>query len=595
MNFQWLFKDTLRRRLTISLILLVMVAVSAIGIASIRISQRIIKDRTARFGGKMLTQAAYRLGSMIDNAETTVDSLILDRRLAPLLKMLSSPDRLIREEARKDLRNLLIQYKTSSLPGVELAVIDTAQHIVATYKALPIEKELVPKTTSFKTKEWRLRYIANFEANNSTIPGRLLELTARIISLPGQTQDGWIILHMDYRIIESVMTNISLQEDSLSRFQSEAIVFGEEKQIIFPWVAPSIEILSNAHQKLSGELRGTETIEEKINGKNYLVIAAPVPWTNWEVYISAPTKRLYTGLEQIYNSIFVIGLICALAAALSAALISFFITRPVNKLRKAMRIVEDGDFTVRAPEGGPLEIQTLGRAFNRMLQEVNMLTKQLIAEEGERKTAVIRALQAQIAPHFLFNTLAAMAGMTAKRPPQEVAEALRSLKRLLYLSVGKEGDFVSLTDEFEHIQHYIYLMNIRYPHKFILNMELPDNLRDGQTIRLILQPIVENALQHGLKFQGGLIRVSAYQEKADVILRVDDDGAGMTNEQVRTVWKTDQSRSGVGVRNVDQRIKLAFGPNYGLNLLSFEGKGTTVLLRIPLLLKEENLLESEGN
>ena len=579
MKFKWFFGSTLRRQLLVLLILLVISAVSAIGIASIHITQEVIRNHTARFGGKMLTQAAYRLGSVIDNAETTVDSLILDRRLGLQLLNLSSNKRSVRETAKSVLHDLLIQYR-SSLPGAELIIIDPLGNMVTTYNSALNRKNLVLFPFLKQPKLWRLRYLPNYESSVA-VSGRLLELTARIVSLPGQPQSGWIILHMDYRMVESIMTNISLQENTLNRYQSDAIVFGPQKQIIFPWIAPSDPIFDKTYQKLSSQLRSTEAYEEKINRHNYLIIIAPVPWTSWKVFISAPTRKLYNGLEQIYNSAFMIGLICTLIAIFLASLISFFVTQPVNKLHKAMSLVEEGNFLVRVPDRGPLEIQSLGRAFNRMLHEVDILTKQLVAEESERKTAVIKALQAQIAPHFLFNTLAAMAGMTAKRPPEEVAEALRSLKRLLYLSIGKTGDFISLAEEFEHIHHYLYLMNIRYPGKFSLKMELPEKLRSCRIIRLVLQPIVENCIQHGLKSQGGLILVQALQKGAMIKIRIIDNGQGMSRERLKALWIQDYSHSGIGVRNVNQRLKLSFGIHYGLILVSSKGRGTMATLRIP--------------
>jgi sensor histidine kinase YesM len=567
--------------LSVSLILLVISAVAAIGITSIKIAQQAIKNHTVRFGGKILTQAAFRLGSVIDSAETNVESVILDRRLAPLLHDLSAPDRKTSEAARLALHDLLIQYKAPLLPGAELSIVDYGGNVVSTSDQHFVPKDLISTELPQKLKIWRLRYLPNYKSSDFMVTSRFLELIVRIVSLPGRSQNGWIVLHLDYRIVESIMTNISLQEDALSRFRSDAIVFGPEKQVIFPWVAPSDSILTGAYQKLSGQMRNVETIEETSNGKNYLVIAAPVPWTSWEIYIAAPTSRLYTELNQIYNSILIIGFICALLAIFSAAMITYFVTKPVNKLRNVMRFVEEGNLSVRAPEGGPLEIQILGRAFNRMLYEVNRLTKRLVAEESEKRIAVIQALQAQIAPHFLFNTLAAMAGMTAKRPPEEVAQALRSLKRLLYLSIGKNGDFVTLADEFEHIRHYIYLMNIRYPGRFSLQLELPEKLRDLRIIRLVLQPIVENSVYHGLKLRGGSIRVSALCEAEDVMIHITDNGQGMSPEQLNAVWKRDQSRSGIGIRNVDERLKLSFGPSYGLTLVSTMGEGTTVTLRIP--------------
>lgn len=581
MKPHWLFAGTLRGQLSVFLILLIIGAVAAIGITSIKIAQQVVKNNTTRFGGKMLTQAAFRLGSVINNAETTVDSIILDRRLAPLLHDLSSPDRRIHEPAHEALRDLLVQYKASLLPGMELTLINSTRKTVTTYHLLATPTELISATHSQKPKVWRLRYFLNNKVSDANISGRLLELTARIVSLPGRPQQGWIILHMDYRLVESIMTNISLQENALGRFQSEAVVFGPEKQVIFPWVPPSKQILTGIYRKRTDQLQNTNVVEEKVNGKNYLVIGAPVPWTPWEVYISAPTSRLYTGLERINNSVFVTGVICSIFAIFFATLLSYLVTKPVNKLRNTMGFVEDGYFSVKAPEGGPLEIQTLGRAFNRMLNEVDMLTRRLVAEESQRKTAVIKTLQAQIAPHFIFNTLTAIAGMTAACSPEEVAEALRSLKCLLYLSIGKSGDFVSLAEEFEHIHHYIYLMNIRYPGKFSLRMELPEELCHCRTIRLILQPVVENCQQHGLKSQGGIIRVSAIRNDEAVLIAITDNGVGMAPEQLNAVWNQKQSGTGVGIRNVDERLKLSFGPDYGLTLASSPGEGTTVTLRIP--------------
>lgn len=582
MRLHRLFTATLRKQLSASMIFLVVGIVAPIGIASIKITQQVIINHTARFGGKMLEQAAYRLGSVIDNAETTVDSLILDRRLAPLLHNLSSTDPRVKATARRGLHDLLLQYRVSLLPGAELIVIDSAGNIVTTYNLQLLPNDLIPEILSNKSKTWQLRFFPYYQTSDLRAPGRLLELTARIISLPGQTQSGWIILHMDYRIVESIMTNITLRESNLSRYQSDAIVFGPDQQVIFPWIAPSDPVLRGAYHQLTGRLRDTQGIEQVINGKKYLAIATAVPWTSWEVYISVPTKLLYAGLEQIYDYIITVGIICIFGAVFFAALISFLVTKPVNKLRKAMHSVEEGDFSVRAPESGPLEIRTLGRAFNLMLNEVNLLTMRLVAEESARKNAVIKALQHQISPHFLFNTLSAMAGMTVRRPPKEVAEALRSLKRLLYLSIGKEGDYVTLADEFEHVSHYIYLMNIRYPDKFALKMELPDELRECLTIRLILQPIVENCIHHGLKSQGGEIRVSAIREDERVVIKVSDNGVGMSREHLDSIRSMKQNRSGVGVYNVDERLKLCFGSDYGLMISSLEGEGTTVSIHIPL-------------
>ena len=136
-------------------------------------------------------------------------------------------------------------------------------------------------------------------------------------------------------------------------------------------------------------------------------------------------------------------------------------------------------------------------------------------------------------------------------------------------------------------------MNIRYPGKFLLKIELPEELRLCRTIRLILQPIVENCLQHGFKWQGGEIRLLAYRENNDVIIEIADNGGGMPSDQILIAWNDTPGHSGIGVRNVDERIKLSFGRKYGLTINSIKGEGTRVFLRIPYQYSDSPVIASD--
>lgn len=582
---------TLRRQFLVPLIFIVFSVLAMVGMVAIKITQDVIRNHTVHFGDRMLSQAAHRLGTLVDGAQVTVDSLILDRRLAPLLQDLSSSEPRRKAKAEEGLYNLLMHYKTL-LPGAELVVLDDLGNAVSTFDSQSVLEDVLPETFGEDLKVWRLRSIPYFNRANPMLSFRTLELTAKIINLPWQSQSGWIILYLDYRLVESIMTNISLQENTANQFLSDAVVYGPDLQVIFPWIYFYNPILEQACQKLSGQFRSTEYTELSVEGEEHLIIASRIPSTPWKIFISAPTRKLYAGLDQIYHSIFLIGSVCTVIAVFSVTLLSFFVTKPVEDLRRVMQLVEEGDLSARAPEDGPLEIRALGRAFNRMLEEVDMLTKRLVNEESIRKTAMVKALQAQIAPHFLFNTLTALAGMAIKRPPPEVAEALRSLRRLLYLSIGKDGDFLRLSEEFEYIHHYMYLMSIRYPGKFRLQLELPEELRNCRIIRLVLQPLVENALQHGLKFQAGIIKLSAAQEGGNLLIEVTDDGEGLSSEELNEVWKREKNQSGIGIRNVDERLKLTFGSDYGLRLISKKGEGTSALLRLPIQYFEEKQVES---
>ena len=586
MGVHKLWGNSLRYQLSMCLVLLVLVLTTIIGWISIKISQQVVRNNIAYFSSSVLSQASGRLGSIISNAELIADKIIINDALNSLLTDLSSENRVKVLRARLKLQDLLRRYR-ESLPGLkEIIIMDEHGHVVS-------DDELRVNSTRFTglkwhngaLKRWRLRYISIVRQDGQIDDERLLELNARIIQLPERNQTGLLILRLDYQLIESIMIGISLDNGSVDRINNITTVLNSQGEVIFPWIFSKQNTIADIRLRMNTnlDLRRGVISEQKIEGKKYLVAAIRDLSSGWEIYTWAPTKNLYSGLDEILIQVLRMGILFALVAIILSTLFAFLITQPLAKLERIMHRVEEGELVIRAPETGPHELQTLSRTFNKMLNKVDDLTRMLVAEERHRKILAIHALQAQITPHFLFNTLAALAGMTLKRPASEIVDALHALMRLLSISIGRDGDLITLADEFEHIQHYIYLMGIRYPHRFTSEIVLPQELQHLLTVRLIIQPLVENSFQHGLKSHGGLIKIIAHKENNNILIDVCDNGCGMASEQLNKLWQREREQPGIGVRNVDERLKLTFGPAYGLTVKTSPGGGTNVTIRIPIV------------
>lgn len=279
------------------------------------------------------------------------------------------------------------------------------------------------------------------------------------------------------------------------------------------------------------------------------------------------------------------GLCLAVGLGLSVFL-SFTMTRPLKRLEAHMKQVEKGNFDIRVDVTSTNEIGKLARTFNLMISKIKELMEQKLRDEEIKRNSEIKALQAQIQPHFLYNTLDSIIWMAETNKMAEVVKMTTALSRLFRSSLGKGEEEVPLSVELEHIENYLTIQSMRYRNRFSYRIDVPDELRDCRILRVILQPLVENAIYHGMrnKAEKGEIVISGRRAGSQLELTVEDDGVGMTPEQVRSVlseWKADKGGTGVGVVNVQRRIQLFYGPQYGLEFHSEIEEGTVVLVKVP--------------
>ena len=236
-----------------------------------------------------------------------------------------------------------------------------------------------------------------------------------------------------------------------------------------------------------------------------------------------------------------------------------------------------------------------------MVSTMRHLMDDIVRQEGEKRRSELEVLQSQINPHFLYNTLDSVIWMTESGQQTEAIQMVTSLARLFRISLSKGKSIIPLADELEHARHYMNIQQIRYKNKFTTEIAARPGTEGLYTLKLIIQPLLENAIYHGMASaeDDGLIRVTAYREGEDLLIDVEDNGLGMRPELAASLLDEDRPEvrtkgSGIGVRNVHQRVGLTFGEGYGLAIFSEPDEGTLVRIRLPALDREEAERRRQG-
>lgn len=337
---------------------------------------------------------------------------------------------------------------------------------------------------------------------------------------------------------------------------------------------------------------------EKVNGNKEFIVFNTLSNVGWKIIGRVDLKDLMGSAYTIRGITIVVVLLCIISTAILYLFISERLTRPIRNLKEKMKQAEKGNFIdVEARCDNKDEIGDLYGSFNKMIKNIIQLIEDNKKEQQALQKAELKALQAQINPHFLYNTLDAIVWMTETNNNDKVVEITKAFSSFFRIALSKGNEWITVAEEIEHNRSYLIIQGMRYSDILTYQIHVDDSILNYRILKLILQPLVENALYHGIKNKRtpGLIRVSAKRIDGNKLcLDVIDNGNGMTKERLREViaYVNDDSLSskkseGYGLRNVNQRIKLYYGRHYGLTIKSEYKKGTHVSVIIPLVGDED--------
>jgi two-component system sensor histidine kinase YesM len=391
---------------------------------------------------------------------------------------------------------------------------------------------------------------------------------------------GVILIDMNLDIIGKMIESVSLGKSGFIYITDNegAIVYSTVNQVVYRIKDKWIE-------------NGSENQVRDIQGRKYRIMQTPFQEFGWRIVGVVPLDESLQVITRLQLYTVGVALVTLLLATIASWYFTDSIIRPVRKLRSLMRKVEEGELHLRFRSKSNDEIGELGASFNKMVEEINNLINMVYAEQKSKREAELKILQAQIKPHFLYNTLDTIQWMAQDRDAEDIVEIIGALTNLFRIGLSRGNEIIALSEELKHVESYLIIQMARYEGKLSYDIDVPDELRSSSVLKLILQPLVENSIYHGIKSKRGpgRIVISARQYGTSLVCKVHDEGTGITPERLEQVRirleneEKGEKDSGYGLFNTHERIRLSYGSSYGISIDSAYGEWTEVTVLLPLL------------
>lgn len=405
----------------------------------------------------------------------------------------------------------------------------------------------------------------------------------------GAIESGVLLVDMSFGGIEQICKDVDLSSTGyLYLIDGDGeIIYHPRQQLIYAG------LLEENNLAAAGYTDGSH--QETFGGTRREVTVKTVGYTGWKLVGVVPSENLWDNYGQLVLFFLFVVLFSVFLLVFVNLRLSEWITAPVKKLDRAVKELEHGSTEVDFDVGGPGEMEHLSHSVRSMVSTMRHLMDDIIEQEEQKRRSELEVLQSQINPHFLYNTLDSVIWMTENGRTDDAVVMLTSLARFFRISLSRGSSIIPIRDELEHARHYLTIQKMRYKNKFSATITAEDGVESLCTIKLIVQPILENAIYHGMAYADGdgEITVRAFRDGGDVLIEVSDNGPGMPEEVVESLLDPNgpaaaagAKGSGIGFRNVHRRIRLTFGADYGLTIFSEPDDGTTVRIRLPALDEE---------
>lgn len=406
---------------------------------------------------------------------------------------------------------------------------------------------------------------------------RAVELTRGV-----STEQGILLIDITYGSLKQLLDSITMGNHGYLYMISSGgqLIYHPQMQLI------DAGQLEENIQAAVGYRDGN--YRESYQGRIRDVTVKSVGYTGWKLVGVTPEQDSYLNtLKTKLFMVFLVGLFLLILMIINAS-ISSRITVPIRELEKSVNALETGNLDAEVYQGGSYEIRHLGRSIGDMAKQIKVLMQDIVAEHESKRKSEFDTLQSQINPHFLYNTLDIIVWMIENEQKSEAVKVVTALARFFRISLSKGKSIITVRDELEHVRNYLMIQQMRFKNKFTYTIDAAPEVLGLASLKLMLQPLVENAIYHGMEFKDGdgLIAVTAVQKEDGLWFTIQDNGLGMTEEQVESLLTehahvSSKRGSGIGVKNVNERIRLYFGNEYGLSIESEPDEGTTIRIHLP--------------
>ena len=427
-----------------------------------------------------------------------------------------------------------------------------------------------------------------FDRNESSYSWVISLSRAVEVTDEGKATQALLLINLNYMYFEEIFSNVNLGNGGY------VYLTNDRGDII--WHPKQNEIYSGRFKednKYAATLKDGITVEN-VSGKNLTLNVRTIGYTGWKLVGVTPSAALgVDGIKFRFFVLFVADLFLFLLAMINA-FISDKISNPIKSLDGSVREIESGNLDVEIVPSGSYEVEHLGKSIKNMLGRIKVLMSDLVEEHNAKRKSEFDTLQSQINPHFLYNTLDIIVWMIENENSDKAVSIVTALAKFFRISLSKGKNIITVKDEVEHVRNYLMIQNMRFKNRFEYSIDVDEEVLSYSSLKLMLQPLVENAIYHGMEFMDGdgEIDVKVFKEDDSLYFTITDNGLGMSEDMVETLLSKDfvpsKKGSGIGVKNVNERIKLYFGSEYGLKVESEPDEGTKITIHLPAVVYGEN-------
>ena len=572
------------------------ISVCSMGILGVTLYNRFVnrmEDMTIESSEQLLNQTAINLETYLRNMRRISDamyySVIKDKDLA-----VDSVD----EEM-----NLLYEANKDNL--ISIACYTNDGKLVA---AAPVTNE--KDNSDIVDQEWFVNAVDQMENLHFSTPhvqnlfdnatyryywvvslSRAVELTSN-----GNSTLGVLLVDMNYSSIEQLFNKANTDNSSEYVYLMDSdgeIIYHPKQKLIY----------TNLYEENNLEAVHYDdgSHQEIFQGEKRLVTVKTVSYTGWKIVSVVPMSSFDMGMTGTKYFVIMLVTVSMLAVILLNQLVSASIAMPLKKLNNSVKEWETGNMNPSIYIGGSMEVEHLGCTLRSTVEQIRQLMQDIVVEQEEKRKSELDALQSQINPHFLYNTLDSIVWMIEGERYEDAVFMITQLASLFRISLSRGKTVISVEDELKHARNYMNIQKVRYKNIFEVRFDIDPEILQCCTVKLVVQPLLENAIYYGVECMDGdgEIDVNGYRREDDIYIEVRDNGLGIPEDEVEQLLKENnrvhKRGSGVGLLNVHNRIRLRFGEEYGLEIESEPDEGTTVRIHLPYIVytpEEQERLES---
>lgn len=575
----------LKTALSISYVTVFLLFFTIVGSVMFYTSEKMVTDSTKQLAHQEVEEVQQNMNSYLSEMKTIASSLAYNPNILEYVKASSEGDLdnpYWKQQLSRVITGSLMKEKGMHSIGVfpigeteGLYFGDTSMQSV--YQT----EQMYPQYDIFDHTGSECIWIPSFSLKYST--HRLTSVQYRIVDVNTFQELGFLTINLKTLYLNNILSKYGMAGYLYLVDDSGNIIAQNRNGDVF-----TAEMIGELYQ------HETDDLVRTIDGIKYVVSFDTLSVTNWKMVGLIPIRSLQDNIRHGQTLMLFSMLLGAIVVIILSLLISSKISKPIAKLTEGMKAIQNNQMDIRIQDNTFLETKRLSEGFNGMLDDINELLIKSYQQELMERDIRLEALQAKISPHFLYNTLETINALLILDENYETSKLVSSLADLLRYSISNSNRNVTIEEELEYIQNYLYIHKVRFGEQFEYTIDMDETTRHCRLMKMLIQPLVENAVIHGIenKIGVGRIAIRVWASGTKVKISITDNGVGMSQKKIQEVLAVDQSLAQqterrIGIPNVLSRIKLHYGSSYGISIQSTVGQGTVVTITIPKTEEDE--------